>query len=833
MRLTAIEALRYGALEEGCLSGLGDGLSVVLGPNESGKSTFTALTRHVLYGYPDARTKERGYQPPAGNRDARLVFASAEGEWAIERSDGPRRGPVSVVTRQGAERPGLLGEVVEGVSEQTFRVVFGFGLDELAEIERQESADVVARLYAAGTGLSVNPIDVRAELEAQAGKLWAPRAQKPRVNAVVAETKAVREQIRELEALAIAYAGDQRRMTELEETLEPLRARRDELEERVLVLQRDLQRASDGLEQANTLKIRIAEIDADVLDTERALSLLVVDEAALESAPTLAAVLEDASAFRQLRDAIATSEAAAAEFERQAVPLRDLPATAADSPVNRATVERWRDRLAEGRREAETSERVAAEAEARARAHADIAAEAGVVTRRALPITAIILLVLGIIGAAAGLVAAQWLAVALGVAVAGAGAVLLLLRPRGAETPPLDAEAARLEAEARAKRELATEAREKADRDLAEWRAWLAEHGLDAYGDDPVSVRELFEALRERARLAGEAQRCTEDAGRARSDAEAWVIRLVDVARRLDESDGQIPDLNSAFDLAANVRTKVDRAVEADAERRTLTAALDTLRSARSAAGTQLAEQEKSIARSAAAHGVEHEADPLPLMEALATRLAEDVAEVREQYDALWREVSELRGKLDREGRDAAMALARQRLESLRAQAAQAADGYVVTATAVRLLDLARERFERDRQPEVVRTAARVFSAMTAGRYRDLRVPLDGSGITVVASDGTVRPTTELSRGTAEQLYLALRVGLISSLKGMGQALPVLMDDIVVNFDAERRAGAVSAIAELAARRQVIFFTCHEETATLLLDTVAGSTALALDRCSL
>ena len=113
-----------------------------------------------------------------------------------------------------------------------------------------------------------------------------------------------------------------------------------------------------------------------------------------------------------------------------------------------------------------------------------------------------------------------------------------------------------------------------------------------------------------------------------------------------------------------------------------------------------------------------------------------------------------------------------------------------------------------------------------------MRVPLDGTGVTVLASNGTVRDSAELSRGTAEQLYLALRIGLIGSLGVTGAALPVLMDDVVVNFDPDRRAGAVAAIGELAAMRQVLFFTCHPETAAALAASVTGAAVLSLDRCS-
>jgi len=130
-------------------------------PNESGKTTLTALTRHVLYGYPDGRSKERAYAPLAVRGLPRLVFADAAGEWAIERVDGKNRGPVSVTARRGAERPELLGQLVSGVSEQSYRVVFGFGLDELSLIEHGDSADIMSRLYAAGFGLAVNPMDAR------------------------------------------------------------------------------------------------------------------------------------------------------------------------------------------------------------------------------------------------------------------------------------------------------------------------------------------------------------------------------------------------------------------------------------------------------------------------------------------------------------------------------------------------------------------------------------------------------------------------------------------------------------------------------------------------
>ena len=222
----------------------------------------------------------------------------------------------------------------------------------------------------------------------------------------------------------------------------------------------------------------------------------------------------------------------------------------------------------------------------------------------------------------------------------------------------------------------------------------------------------------------------------------------------------------------------------------------------------------------------------MPELQTLIETVGDQRAELDEEYERIADEHSGLRARLDTEGRDDRMTRARQRLEGLQARAADAADSYLISAVGVRLLDRARERFDRVRQPEVVRVAGQVFAAMTLGRYTDVRIPLDAE-ISVVTADGFLKSAAELSQGTAEQLYLALRVGLISSLGQLGQNLPVLMDDIAVNYDPERLVAASAAIAELSRVRQTILFTCHAATAEVMLGSVPGSKLLSLDRCEL
>lgn len=154
---------------------------------------------------------------------------------------------------------------------------------------------------------------------------------------------------------------------------------------------------------------------------------------------------------------------------------------------------------------------------------------------------------------------------------------------------------------------------------------------------------------------------------------------------------------------------------------------------------------------------------------------------------------------------------------------------WAVLSLALHVLECAKERFERENQPEVIRIASRFFSEITEGRYSRI-VATPGTGnVLAVTPDGRRFEPERLSRGTAEQLYLCLRFGVMAVCEPSGQKLPVLMDDILVNFDPWRTRQAVAAISRLANERQVLFFTCHPGTARLLMDASPGAALIDLD----
>lgn len=123
--------------------------------------------------------------------------------------------------------------------------------------------------------------------------------------------------------------------------------------------------------------------------------------------------------------------------------------------------------------------------------------------------------------------------------------------------------------------------------------------------------------------------------------------------------------------------------------------------------------------------------------------------------------------------------------------------------------------WESQSQPQVYRLASRLFEDMTEGAWREVRLNAAGD-IAVIDDRGDARDPQHLSLGTRQQLYLALRIALLMTAENVGRAVPVLADDILVNFDAERRRLAARALVELACKRQVILFTCHEEVVALI-----------------
>ena len=139
------------------------------------------------------------------------------------------------------------------------------------------------------------------------------------------------------------------------------------------------------------------------------------------------------------------------------------------------------------------------------------------------------------------------------------------------------------------------------------------------------------------------------------------------------------------------------------------------------------------------------------------------------------------------------------------------ARAWAVRTVAENLLKEAQAKFERERQPDVLRDAQKFFCNITGGRYQKVDSPLDKSEIRITDANGDAKRPDQLSRGTREQLFLSLRFGLIHELNRHSEPQPVILDDALVNFDPHRGRKAAEAFLDLAETNQVLVFTCHPQ----------------------
>ena len=160
-------------------------------------------------------------------------------------------------------------------------------------------------------------------------------------------------------------------------------------------------------------------------------------------------------------------------------------------------------------------------------------------------------------------------------------------------------------------------------------------------------------------------------------------------------------------------------------------------------------------------------------------------------------------------------------LEDMRAHARE----WAVMTIAENLLNEARGKFERERQPAVIHHSQQFFRDITGGRYQAVYSPLGTSEIQVTDSDGTAKQPAELSRGAREQLFLALRFGLIREIGERSERLPIIVDEVLVNFDPQRALRAAEGFIQVAQSNQVLVFTCHPWVVELFKNASARSGA--------
>jgi uncharacterized protein YhaN len=177
---------------------------------------------------------------------------------------------------------------------------------------------------------------------------------------------------------------------------------------------------------------------------------------------------------------------------------------------------------------------------------------------------------------------------------------------------------------------------------------------------------------------------------------------------------------------------------------------------------------------------------------------------------------------------DAAAEATRSQLELSRA--VEAAERYSRVVLARFLANEAIRRYSEAHQDPLLQQASRYLALLTEGRCREVGVdddPKKGPRLSAIYSSGEERLVAELSDGTRDQLYFALRLAAIEESFARTGPMPVVLDDVLVNFDDDRARSALRCLAALATTSQVLLFTHHRHVLALAEETLTADEFVA------
>lgn len=180
-----------------------------------------------------------------------------------------------------------------------------------------------------------------------------------------------------------------------------------------------------------------------------------------------------------------------------------------------------------------------------------------------------------------------------------------------------------------------------------------------------------------------------------------------------------------------------------------------------------------------------------------------NIRQLREHNTEIEQEMEQLRSDEDLQEAHADIQKGRKGLEPL-------AEQYAVKRIAEEMTNRLYKRFLHRAKGELLEEASDIFRIISGGEYHKISLEEDAEELTFLAvrQSGETQYTGELSRGTREQLFLAIRLARIEQIE---PPLPVILDDSTVNFDPAHRRRVTEVLDEIGQQNQLFFLTSHPE----------------------
>ena len=201
-------------------------------------------------------------------------------------------------------------------------------------------------------------------------------------------------------------------------------------------------------------------------------------------------------------------------------------------------------------------------------------------------------------------------------------------------------------------------------------------------------------------------------------------------------------------------------------------------------------------------------------------QLQSKLEQAKEQLNQAQQEVGALQNEFDKIDGSSEAADLSQNIQFLAGDLTRDTEEYVRLKIASMILQRSIEHYRNENQGPVLQYARKVFAQLTCGQYESLRVDYDAKGQLVLLGVRAGKtsidvPAPAMSTGTADSLYLALRLASLRHQLSQGTRIPLIVDDCLVQLDDQRTVAALNALSELANETQVILFTHHRHVVEL------------------
>jgi len=846
VRLERLVIAGFGRLRDLSLK-FGDGLTVVYGPNEAGKSTIVECIIRMLFGFPETQHNKfrKRYEPWTGSgrfgamlgyrlddgRTFEVTRDFARADVPTETVDAVTRRPVTTLTGNKSASPGeeTLQIPLDVYRSAAVLIAGDIGVDESAShVLAERLAEIIG---SAGDASAAEAID---RLQDARNSIGLTGANTP-LGKATREADEAETDLRRFYEEQGAFAETIREQADLSERAHDIAARRSRCAAALAAVRlRGLRsRITDAAEAKRRLDAALDE--RGVVDSNSA--------AAFERRDDVDAAVESYRAAEQ-SETDATARSTARQADRAAL-QHDVDVAGNELIEKRASVARFDEALAAHEAAAKDRPAITADALAALEREADEAdaaesrartleTAAAIARQRQRPSLAA---ATGALGFGAILLAIWLVTHVLGFALGG-GALIAI----GILFAVIFTGANRRRSEAISKAESAAEAAaELNSRATAALASSCRATGCPNVG--AVRAARTAQLEIEKVRVARDGASEAARILTQRRDVLVQRLEDIDVLERdrraaAAQTEERKRALDALFDTLEIAPGAIDERIAAYRRKRD---ADELAAHADAAAGNARAQLERALGGSTV-ESLEDDADRCAEQAATGGDPGEfadlSETELNAKLEALESDQRNVERALDAaRGRVSEFERAHQtpvaELEERALSAAAKRDRLRAVRQALETASVEIERVKdivhRDFTPPLNDAVSKLGSAMTGGRYGEAWIdPADFTVRVRVPETATTQEATVLSTGTLQQLQLALRAALATTL-GNGERVPILVDDALANADDTRAEAALLQAHKLAESGQQIIFFTHREALEARASSLVGVSVVRLD----